>query len=118
MKSYELILIFKDAEKTALETEIEKIRKIIEANSGTVQGVDDWGKREIAYEMQKHRYGRYMNIRFECANGDVIEKLSSILRIADKVLKFQAHRITSSERSFQGNPLLLKDGDAGSRADA
>lgn len=109
MKSYELVVIFKDADKAALESEVEKIRKIIENNGGAIQGVDDWGKREIAFEIKKNRYGRYMNFRFDCDNSEVNDKIAALLRIADRVLKFQVHRLSEAERSFQGNPLLLKN---------
>lgn len=116
MKSYELILILRgDVEKPVFEQEITKTRDLIEANGGTIAGVDDWGRREIAYEFSKCKHGHYVNIRFDTEASDTVEKLTSMLRISEPVLKFQAHRVDSSDRGFKGNPLLLKKKGGSSR---
>ena len=113
MKAYELILILNvEPGSSAFEGEIEKVREVVTANGGKVNGVDDWGRREIAYEIKKQSHGQYTCVRFETDNGATVEELAKVLRISEAVVKFQTHRSDGVERGFKGNPLLLKKGAA------
>ena len=111
MKAYELILIL-NAEPggEAFEGVITKTRSVIEDKGGSIAGIDDWGRREIAYEINKVTHGQYVCVRFETKDGSTIDELATVLRIEESVVKFQSHRVTETSRGFKGNPLLLKKG--------
>lgn len=109
MKSYELVLIFRpDVDMPVIEGVIEKVREVIQSHTGTVSGVDDWGRREMTFVLQKVKQGHYFNVRFTTEDGSVVDGLNRVLRISEPVMKFQTHRVSETERGFKGNPLVLK----------
>ena len=66
MKKYELCVVvttkIEDEERAAT---IENVKAIIERFGGNVTNVDEWGKRKLAYEIQKMKEGFYYFITFE-----------------------------------------------------
>ena len=64
---------------------IEKFKTLIAAN-GTVDSVDEWGKRRFAYEINKETEGYYTLINFTCAPSFTAE-LDRVYKITDGVLR-------------------------------
>ncbi len=88
MRYYEtLYLIRPDLDPEAYKEVIQKYNKIIEDNGGVIVKVDEWGKRNLAYEVEKFKDGFYVLVRF-CGNADLPEKLQRDFRIDERVLKF------------------------------
>ena len=85
---YELALVvnakIEDDVRTAT---VEKAKEYITRFGGTVTEVDDWGKKRLAYEIQKMREGFYYFIRFE-APADAPAQLEQRVRIMDNILRF------------------------------
>lgn len=66
----------------------DRVKAIIEDQfGGTIERVDDWGRRQLAYAIRKLRYGNYVYVRYT-ATPDTIAELERILRLLDAVLKF------------------------------
>ena len=88
MNKYELAVVLttkiEDEERAA---SIEKIKEVIARFGGVVTNVDEWGKKRLAYEIQKMREGFYYFIQFD-ANADVPAQLEENVRIMDNVLRF------------------------------
>ncbi len=88
MNKYELALVvnakIEDDVRTAT---VEKAKEYITRFGGTVTEVDDWGKKRLAYEIQKMREGFYYFIRFE-APADAPAQLEQRVRIMDNILRF------------------------------
>ncbi len=88
MNQYEIALVvnakIEDDERTAV---VENVKALVERFGGTVTNVDDWGKRKLAYEIQKMSEGYYFFIQFE-ANADAPAELEGRLRIMDNVLRY------------------------------
>jgi small subunit ribosomal protein S6 len=74
-----------------IETAIQKYSSIITENGGTVRKVDKWGKRRLAYEIQKKQYGYYVAIEFE-GPGPIPRLLEADYNYNDKVLRFLTYR--------------------------
>ncbi|RLB11675.1 MAG: 30S ribosomal protein S6 [Deltaproteobacteria bacterium] len=88
MRYYEtLYLIRPDLEPEEYKSVIQKYNKIIEDNEGIITKVEEWGKRELAYEVEKFKDGFYVLVRF-CGDADLPEKLQRDFRIDERVLKF------------------------------
>ena len=64
--SYETIMVIstKNGEEATTEL-VEKFKGLIEQN-GTIDSVDDWGKRRLAYEIQDEVEGHYVLVNFTC----------------------------------------------------
>lgn len=61
MRKYELMVILDPTiEERTVGTSMEKILRQVQAEGGTVDNIDVWGKRHLAYEIQKHNEGVYV----------------------------------------------------------
>ena len=70
-----------------VETTISKYSKLLEDNKGKVELVDRWGKRRLAYEINKKQYGYYIYVRFE-ADGTFIKELEREFKLDDSILRY------------------------------
>ena len=88
MNKYELALVvnakIEDEERAAV---VEKAKEYITRFGGTITNVDEWGKKRLAYEIQKMREGFYYFIQFD-ANADCPAEIEKRVRILDNVLRF------------------------------
>ena len=88
MKAYELLFFVAPSidEETRLAV-MKRIDTAITADNGTVDNVDNWGKRKLAYEVNGLTDGDYTLIDFH-ANPESIAELDRVLRITDAVERF------------------------------
>lgn len=71
----------------ALQALGEKLKSIVETHGGSVVLTEDWGKRKLAYRIQKETRGHYSYLAYTGA-GNVVAELERNLRIHDHVLRF------------------------------
>jgi len=76
----------------AIERVSDKITKVIGDYSGSVLMKDDWGKRKLAYQIQKNTRGHYVLINY-LATSDVVAEIERHLRIDDTLLRFLTIRL-------------------------
>jgi small subunit ribosomal protein S6 len=74
-----------------IDTTIERYSGIIAENGGKVRTVDKWGKRRLAYEIQKKQYGFYVAIEFE-GPGGIPKLLEGDYNYNDKVMRYLTYR--------------------------
>lgn len=88
MNKYELALVLsakiEDEERIAT---LEKVKEIITRFGGTITNVDEWGKKRLAYEIQKMKEGFYYFIHFD-AEGTTPAELEERVRITENVLRY------------------------------
>ena len=86
MVKYETMFLFslKNGEEatTAL---VEKMKNLVSAN-GTLESVDEWGKRKLAYEIEDETEGFYVLMNYEC-EPEFPAELDRIVKITDGVLR-------------------------------
>ncbi len=88
MNKYELaVAINGQLEADAKNAVLEKVRGLITRFGGTVESVDDWGKKKLAYEIQKMREAYYSIINFE-APADCPAQVENRVRLMESVLRF------------------------------
>ncbi len=88
MNKYELALVVNaKIEDDARVAVIEKAKEYITRFGGTVTEVEEWGKKRLAYEIQKMREGYYYFIQFEADATCPIE-LEKHVRIMENVLRY------------------------------
>ena len=84
--SYETVLVISmKLGDEGVAAMVQKFKDLIAAN-GTVDGVDEWGKRRLAYEIQDETEGYYVLINFVCA-PEFPAELDRIYKITDGVLR-------------------------------
>jgi small subunit ribosomal protein S6 len=93
MRIYEELFIVKpDAPEEEVDTFVETLRTQLTNTGATVDKVEKWGKRKLAYRVDKYREGSYVLLQFT-ANADTVKELERRLRVSDVVIKFLTVRI-------------------------
>ena len=88
MNKYELALVLSPAlDEEAKAAAFAKVEELITRFGGTIEKVDDWGKRRLAYEIKKVNEGFYSFITFDAAPTAPIE-IESRVRIMEDVLRY------------------------------
>ena len=88
MNKYELAVVvsakIEDDERIAT---IEKVKEYITRFGGTISNVDEWGKKRLAYEIQKMKEGFYYFIKFE-SDANCPNEVENSIRIMENVIRF------------------------------
>lgn len=88
MNKYELAVVvnakIEDDARTAV---VEKVKDLITRFGGNITDVDEWGKRRLAYEIQKMKEGYYYFIHFD-AESTVPAEIEQRIRIMENVLRY------------------------------
>lgn len=88
MNKYELALVVSaKVEDEVREAVVEKAKAYIARFNGNVTEVEEWGKKKLAYEIQKMHEGFYYFIQFE-ADAECPAELERRVRIMDNVLRY------------------------------
>jgi small subunit ribosomal protein S6 len=87
MRKYETLFILNPSlDDEAIKANVEKFKAVIENGGGTVDNVDAWGKRKLAYEIKKINEGYYTLINFT-ADSELPKELDRIFRITDSIVR-------------------------------
>jgi len=88
MKAYELLFLVDPVmEEDAREALLARIESTITSQDGVIDSIEPWGKRKLAYEINKLQEGDYTLINFH-ADPTSIAELDRVLRITDAVVRF------------------------------
>lgn len=88
MNKYELaVVVSAQIDDEARTATVDKCKALIKRFGGTVKDVDDWGKKKLAYEIQKMNEAYYYFIHFD-AEGSAIAEIESRMRIMDNVIRY------------------------------
>lgn len=88
MNKYELALVVNaKIEDDARATTVEAVKELITKFGGQNLNVDDWGKKKLAYEIQKMKEGYYYFIQFD-ADATTPNEIEQRIRIMENVLRF------------------------------
>ncbi len=88
MRNYELsVVLFSTLSEEEKVTALDKVKELITRFGGEITNVDDWGKRKLAYEINKQREGFYYFIQFQ-AETNVPAEIESRIRIMETVLRY------------------------------
>ena len=88
MSKYELAVVLnakiEDEERVAV---LEKVKGYVTRFGGTITNVDEWGKKRLAYEVQKMKEGYYYFIQFDAETTAPIE-IENRVRIMENVIRY------------------------------
>ena len=85
---YEMTLVFKPTlDEEGIKSEYDQIVEILNRFEATVEKIDDWGKRRLAYEIEKTHEGFYRFVTFN-APAPAIAEIESRMRIRENILRY------------------------------
>ena len=89
MSKYELaVVVSAKLEDDARAEVIEKVKALVTRFGGNITDVDEWGKKRLAYEIQKMSEAFYYFIDIDTENTDFPSELESQLRIMENVIRY------------------------------
>jgi small subunit ribosomal protein S6 len=88
-REYETIYVLRPTvTPEVLRAVADRINKVLERTGGTLTSVENWGRRELAYRVEKFRRGVYVLIRY-IGNGVTVSEIERNFRVVDDVMKYQ-----------------------------
>ncbi|MBS0003165.1 MAG: 30S ribosomal protein S6 [Thioalkalivibrio sp.] len=96
MRHYEVVFMVHPDQSDQVAAMIERYRGIVEAQEGVVHRLEDWGRRQLAYPIQKLVKAHYVLMNVEVGE-EAIEELVSAFRFNDAVLRHLVMRMEKAE---------------------
>lgn len=89
MRQYEVMLILPaESDESAVAGAVERITKVVSESGGEVADIDRWGRRRLAYEIDRQAEGYYVVVTLKADPAQLTE-LERTLTLADEVLRFK-----------------------------
>jgi small subunit ribosomal protein S6 len=86
MRHYEIVFIVHPDQSEQVSAMIERYRTLVTSGDGQVHRVEDWGRRQLAYPIQKVHKAHYVLMNVEC-NQTVLDELEHAFKFNDAVLR-------------------------------
>jgi small subunit ribosomal protein S6 len=95
MRHYEIVFIVHPDQSEQVPGMIERYRSTVLAKGGKIHRIEDWGRRQMAYPIQKLHKAHYVLMNIEC-NNETLEELEHAFKFNDAVLRHLTVRMTEA----------------------
>jgi small subunit ribosomal protein S6 len=100
MRVYEELFIVKpDAPDEEVDGFVDQIKQVITSGKGTVDKVDKWGIRKLAYRVSKYNEGAYILVVFS-SGPELVHEVERRMRVTDLVIKFITVRVDEKQKKI------------------
>ena len=86
MRHYEVVFLVHPDQSEQVSAMVERYRAVIENDGGKIHRLEDWGRRQLAYPIQKIHKAHYIMMNIECDQA-ALDELDSAFRFNDAVLR-------------------------------
>jgi small subunit ribosomal protein S6 len=86
MRHYEVVLLVHPDQSEQVPAMLERYRALIEADKGVIHRLEDWGRRQLAYTINKTHKAHYLLMNIEC-EPKTLKELDTAFRFNDAVLR-------------------------------
>lgn len=98
MNYYEKVMILDaNIDDNAVNETIERVKNVIVSKGGEIFKTDNWGRRKLAYELNKHQKGNYVLLFFKSPPETILE-LEKLGKVVDSIIKFMVVRLTKKKQ--------------------
>ena len=105
MRHYEIVFIVHPDQSEQVPAMIERYRNTITQGGGSIHRIEDWGRRQLAYPIQKVFKAHYVLMNIEVSN-DTLQELEHAFKFNDAVLR---HLIVSMREAVTGPSPMMKE---------
>lgn len=105
MRHYELVFIVHPDQSEQVPAMIERYRTLITSNGGAVHRLEDWGRRQLAYQIQKIHKAHYVLMNIECSL-EVLAELEHGFKFNDAVLR---HLLIAKKAAVTAPSPMMKE---------
>lgn len=104
MRHYEIVLLIHPDQSEQVPAMLERYKNLVANGGGKVHRVEDWGRRQLAYMIQKLAKAHYLCLNIEC-DGKVLDELETGFRFNDAVLR---HLTVVKDRAETQPSVMMK----------
>jgi small subunit ribosomal protein S6 len=106
MRHYEIVFLVHPDQSEQVPAMIERYKATIEGKGGKIHRLEDWGRRQLAYIIQKIHKAHYVLMNIEC-NQETLDELESAFKFSDAVLR---HMVIKCDKAItEVSPLIKRD---------
>ncbi|MCL2871827.1 MAG: 30S ribosomal protein S6 [Betaproteobacteria bacterium] len=106
MRHYEIVFIVHPDQSEQVPAMADRYRTMVESRGGRIHRLEDWGRRQMAYPIQKMHKGHYAMMNIEC-NLETLEELEHAFKFNDAVLR---HLVVSMDAAVTTpSPMMRED---------
>lgn len=113
MRHYEVIFLVHPDQSEQVPTMLERYRSIIEATDGKIHRLEDWGRRQLAYTIDKVHKAHYILMNIECSQ-EALKELENAFYYNDAVLR----NMFTKRNEAVTEPSVMAGGRKDERSDA
>jgi small subunit ribosomal protein S6 len=95
MRHYEIVFIVHPDQSEQVPGMIERYRATVQAKAGKIHRLEDWGRRQLAYPIQKMHKAHYVLMNIEC-NNETLDELEHAFKFNDAVLRHMIVKMPSA----------------------
>jgi len=104
MRHYEIILLIHPDQSEQVPAMLDRYKSMITAGGGTIHRIEDWGRRQLAYMINKLAKAHYICVNIE-ANQEIMAELEHAFKFNDAVLR---HLTVSKKKAETGPSVMMK----------
>jgi len=105
MRHYEIVLIVHPDQSEQVPAMLDRYRQMIASHNGVIHRLEDWGRRQLTYPIQKLHKAHYLLMNVECDNETLLE-LEHAFKFNDAVLR---HLTVSMTEAVTGPSPMMRD---------
>ncbi len=96
MRHYEIVFIVHPDQSDQVPAMIERYKALVTAKTGAIHRLEDWGRRQLAYPIQKVHKAHYVLMNIEC-DGETLAELENAFKFNDAVLRHLTVKMDKAE---------------------
>lgn len=113
MRHYEIVFLVHPDQSSQVPAMIERYQSIIKQGGGTIHREEDWGRRQLAYSINKIHKAHYVLMNIECDKA-VLDELESAFRYNDAVIRHLTTRV--KQAVTEPSPMMKGAGESGKKS--
>jgi small subunit ribosomal protein S6 len=106
MRHYEIVFIVHPDQSDQVPAMIERYKTLVSASNGVIHRLEDWGRRQLAYPIQKVHKAHYVLMNIECS-GETLAELESAFKFNDAVLRHLTIKMDKAETA--ASPMMKEE---------
>ncbi|MDP2829931.1 MAG: 30S ribosomal protein S6 [Sulfuricellaceae bacterium] len=105
MRHYEIVFIVHPDQSEQVPGMVERYRSLVTAKNGLIHRLEDWGRRQLAYPIQKIHKAHYVLMNIEC-DQDILDEMEHAFRFNDAVLR---HLVVSMKEAVTTPSAMMRE---------
>ncbi|MCL7939796.1 30S ribosomal protein S6 [Halomonas sp. ATCH28] len=103
MRHYEIVFMVHPDQSEQVPAMVERYTGLVTENGGTVHRLEDWGRRHLAYPINKIHKAHYVLMNVECS-GETLDEIENIFRFNDAIIRSLVVR--AKEAITEASPMM------------